>query len=91
MVDAKLNINDTIPIEATLPRDLTNTSVTLLLGADNTEYNAEIVDGENGDVKIRLDDIDLIPGIHEIKWRIEYSNDTVEIIPPDGDRLYIFE
>jgi hypothetical protein len=91
MVDAKVNINDTIPLEATLPRDLTNTSVTLLLGKDNAEYDVEIVDEENGDVKIQLDDIDLDVGVHEIQWEIKYANDMVEIVPPNTDKLYIFD
>jgi hypothetical protein len=91
MVDAKININDTIPLEATLPRDLTNTSVTLLLGKDNAEYDVEIVDEENGDVKIQLDDIDLDVGVHEIQWEIKYANDMVEIVPPNTDKLYIFD
>jgi len=91
MIDAKVNINETIPIEARLPRDLTNTSVTLLVGTNSIEYSADVYDAENGDVRVHLDDVDLTPGIHEIKWRVEYFNGDIEIIPPDGDTVHIFE
>ena len=89
MTELTIHPDDTIAIEANLPRDLTGASVSFLFGDEETEYTAEIKDETRGDVASPLSQIDPNVGIYEIKWKITYSDGTVEVLPPTGDTLKV--
>jgi len=86
MTDAGVfHVDDTIALEAELPRDLTDSSVTLLFGEEETGVSAVIEKAGSGVVAVPLSQISPKPGVYEIKWRIENPDGTVEVLPPDGD------
>jgi len=80
---------DTIALQATLPRDLTGASVTFLFTEEENEFSAVIKDEENGDVAVPLSSVEPDEGRYEIKWQITYPDNTIEVLPPDGDRLSV--
>lgn len=92
MTDATVHAEDTVSLEATLPRDLTNDDVELLIGSDeSTVVTAVVDDAESGRVTVPLNNVDLETGVTEIKFRVTDSNDLKEHIPPEGDVLEVYE
>jgi len=91
MPERKYNEEDTIALGAKIPRDLTDASVTFYFGKNEEEYSAIIKDSSSGEVAVPLSQVNPENGYHKIKWKIEYSDGTVEVLPPDGDILKIVE
>jgi len=91
MPERKYNEEDTIALGATIPRDLTEASVTFYFGENEEEYSAVIKNASSGEVAVPLSQVDPENGHHEIKWKIEYNDGTVEVLPPSGDILKIVE
>jgi len=82
--------DDTIALEATLPRELSNVSnVSFLFTKDEEEYSAVIKDVSSGDVAVPLSSFDPDIGLWDIKWKLTYNDNTVEVLPPDGDKLKV--
>jgi len=84
-----INKRDTIALSATIPRDLTDASVTFLFTDVETRFTAVIKDAPEGKIAVPLSQVDPAVGHHEIKWEIEYSDGTIEVLPPDGDLLEV--
>lgn len=91
MTGLTIHEDDTIALTATLPRDLTGASVELLVGDDERSVTAVVDSAADGDVSVPLSTADFDVGSTEIKWRITYGDGTVEVLPPDGDVVYVYE
>ena len=89
MSSLTVNEKDTVALEAQLPRDLTNATVTFLFGQDETEFQSTVSDPSSGTVAVPLSQVEPSRGSHEIKWQIEYADGTIEVLPPTGDSIYV--
>lgn len=89
MVDVKWKRGDTVPLEATLPDDLSNANTVSFHMADENRLlinnGAQIVDAGAGEVAYQWgsDETDRT-GIFEIEWEVEYNDGAIETYPKDG-------
>ena len=91
MRDIEINKDDSYVVEVSLPRDLTASSVHLLVGPDKTNAGQAIVSGAtSGTVKFYLGNFDFPIGPNKIYWKVTYENGGVEVLPPDGDTLFVY-
>jgi len=92
MVDREFHKDTDKPLEATLPRDLTNTNVTMYWGENEKEYETvDFVDRASGVVKAGIKKIDPDPGVYEVHFKIEYEDGTVEVLPPRAKHVRVTE
>lgn len=94
----KIHKEDTIAQEAIFPREFeSGDSVTLRVEDDSpTKYSAVIKNKSEGRVAAPLSQVNWDnhitgEGTVYIDWKIEYSDGTIEILPPDGDEWFIYE
>ena len=87
MSDAVVHPDDTISLAATLPRDLTDCTVEFLFTDEEIPFSAVVQTPEDGDVAVPLSIVEPDEGTYEIKWKITYNDETVEVLPPHGDTL----
>jgi hypothetical protein len=90
MTDITIHEDDTIALTASLPRDLTGASVDLLVGGDERPVSAAVDSAADGDVSVPLSTADFDVGANEIKFRITFGDGTVEVLPPEGDHVYVY-
>jgi hypothetical protein len=91
MTDPVIHEDDTIALEATLPRDLSGATVEFLIGEQERPVSAVIDDVTAGKVSVPLATADFDPGVTEVKFRITFDDGTVEVIPPEGDSIFVYD
>lgn len=92
MTDARIHADDTVSLSATLPRDLSNDTVELIVGAEpQTTITATVTDASAGVVKVPLETASIPTGTYEITFRVTDSNGLVEHLPPESDLLRVYE
>jgi hypothetical protein len=94
MTTTEIHVDSTVALRATLPRNISSGSVSLLFGDTEDPYTAVIKDvrAEETDVASPLSALPLETNSNvEIKWKITYGDGTVEVLPPRGDILKVVE
>jgi len=92
MSNVTIHKNDTVALEATLPRDLSGATVELLVGSDEATTATAVIDNASeGVVSVPLSAVDFETGRTEIKFRVTFADGTVEHLPPSGDSIYVYE
>lgn len=83
MPEIPIKQNDTIALNATLPRDLTDAdTVVLHVKLDTIQtIPANIEDATEGEVAVPLSNISFNPGTYPIEWEITYNDGTEESLP----------
>lgn len=86
MAKVQVKNNDTVPVDATLPRDLSDArSVKVHVAEDDTEtLNATITNESEGDVAIPFGNLSKGPGHYRMEVEITYTDDSNLTIPVDG-------
>jgi hypothetical protein len=94
MTTIETHLDSTVALRATLPRNVSDGSVSLLFGDAEDAYTAVIKDvrADETDVAAPLSALPLKANSNvEIKWKITYKDGTVEVLPPRGDVLKVVE
>jgi hypothetical protein len=91
MTDPVIHEDDTIALEATLPRDLSGATVEFLIGDEERPVSALIDNAAAGKVAVPLATADFDPGVTEVKFRITFDDNTIEVIPPEGDSIFVHD
>lgn len=92
MSNVTIHKNDTVALEATLPRDLSGATVELLVGNDETTTATAVIDNASeGVVSVPLSAVAFETGRTEIKFRVTFADGTIEHLPPSGDEIYVYE
>jgi hypothetical protein len=91
MTDPVLHEDDSIALEATLPRDLSGATVEFLVGTEERPVSTVIDNPTAGEVAVPLATADFDPGVTEVKFRITFGDGTVEVLPPEGDSVFVYD
>jgi hypothetical protein len=95
MTEIQIKQDTTVPLDVTLPRDISSTAdVTVHIEDDTTTTSvpAPITDASENTVAIPLDHITLAAGVHKIEFEIDYDTGYTETLPDDGyDYLHVYD
>lgn len=95
MTEIEIKQDTTVPLDVTLPRDISSTAdVTVHIEDNNTtsSVSAPIVDATENTVAIPMDQFTLGVGVHKIEFEIQYTDGHTETLPEDGyDYLHVYD